>query len=121
MRGSADECNSFGIHRSEKTNIVVRRKLKLNDAQHVHIWGSRPVSLGTPDHYSVCILFHNMQIHVRIRLLMRGFGPVSFWIGHCAVAGEVVFLHKSQVPHKAIHIAGFVLFIDIIGHNGQGI
>ena len=79
------------------------------------------MALGAADHDAVGPALHHMHIHVRVRLLAGGLGPVSLGVGHGAVHRQVIVLHESQELLEVLVIVGAVLLVGLIGGGEHGV
>ena len=64
---------------------------------------------------------HHMDVHVRVRLLAGGLGPVALGVGHGAVHRQVVVLDEGQELLEVLVIVGAVLLVDLIGGGEHGV
>ena len=63
------------------------------------------------------ILFHHMQIHIRILLFSRRKAPVPLGIRHGSVHCQIFFLYFFHKGNKVLMIIGMVLLIYLKGRG----
>ena len=73
------------------------------------------------DYDSVRTAFHDMHVHVRVRLLRRRFRAVAFGVGHGAVYRQVVVLHEREKLLKVLVIMRPVFLINFIRARKDGV
>jgi hypothetical protein len=101
-----DVGQAFRIAGDRKRNRIVLVFRPHGDGGHgddlVGIDRAGLMILVAADHDAVLALFHNVQKHIRVLLLMRRERPVAFRVGHGPAAGEVVFLYVRKIFQKAL-------------------
>ena len=90
----------------------------------VGVDGPGLVDLGPADHDPIRPPFHHVDEHVRIRLFMRGFGPVPLGVGHGSVHSQVMVLDVNQELFEILMVVGAVFLVHFVGggiHRVEGI
>ena len=77
------------------------------------------MGLGAPYDNAVVSFFDDMQVVIRVRLLVGGQAAVPFGVGHGAVAGKIVFLYIFEILQKTLIVFGVQFLVHVIGDNGQ--
>ncbi|CAN4071960.1 D-alanyl-lipoteichoic acid biosynthesis protein DltB, partial [Dysosmobacter welbionis] len=122
---AVDHVHALGVCRAGEAHRPVLVRLAHGDGGHedvpVAVDGAGLVALGAADHDAVSAALHHMHVHVRVRLLAGGLGPVALGVGHGAVHRQVVVLDEGQELLEVFVIAGAVLLVDLIGGGEHGV
>ena len=83
--------------------------------------GARLVRLGTTHHNAVRTPLYHVQIEIGVGLLAGAQASIPFYVGHGAVADEVVVLHVTQVVQEARVVVCAQRLIHLVGRAVKGV
>ncbi len=92
-----------------------------HDQEPVGVEAAGLVHLGSADHNTVGMAFDDVDEEVGISLVGRGFGAVTFGVGHGSAQGEVFLLHVAQEGLEALVVLGAVGRVDGVGDGEEGV
>jgi len=113
------------IRRADEGYGIVRVVFGHGDGGHdqnpVGVDGAGLMGFGAPHDDALVVLLDDMDIQIRVGLLMRRKSPVSLDVGHGAVHGKVFFLNHFQKFDESLMIFRAELLIHLIGGAVHGV
>ena len=97
--------------------VILPHCHRRHDQMLMGIHRPRLVRLRSGNINAFGVLFHHMQIHIRILLFSRRKAPVSLGIRHGPIHCQIFFLYFFHKGNKVLMIIGMVLLIYLKGRG----